>query len=810
MTPDGEDERPIRANPQYALGQIARALATIGTNEDPETRQRARDKVHKWMSVLEGMLHGTLHVGSRMPIVDMPTWVTPEVMTGGFVTGQLMAGGPLRTHENQLLKRLSIEAEKDPRRLLNGYYLTDDGRAELTEMLNSQKYLVSVPEEAALLVAEWLALNGKNGDAQAVLEQISPFFAQLRFFPAPAARTPPVGGRVFLQDAGSTVASLGKVKPNRRFLAQKEAIELWAPLYAETTALFLETIEGDPPSFQHAPGTAEGRARRRRNDIVGGWPCKRYPDGWKDRASEFLVRYGRARANNKLSGKPERGKENFAKLRKYLQQCIETPGSLSPHEIGMIRVILARYVAKWGLPNSPPWVERRAAQLQQVKDPPFHQLAALVAERLARYPQDRGIEDLTRIVQPVTRAEADRSDTRLGATIPQSILRKVARCKADTAEGLVKDGLVTSGEALARVLPPIIAELRAAGIPDPSLRQVYASVYQAFRRRRSLLLLNLEHQARLDELPWVAPIEELRSHGGSGVESARQALNHVAGLGLTSFPHALLPNKLIQELQALASDARVDLPLTEELAADIFMGQFSAKYTRAAKQAANLLKGTLYQTYYGIDYQVVQQLREPESPRRSDWRFPRQPDPLAVLCASRAGVSLGQWKPALNGMIIEQQQIITTHNLAVLFDGLSLSEQLKDRLPELAEKCFVWICKRAQVKTPPGHATLIMLKHTAYAWRQMVFYLSFLEAARAAAFVSWAEDHLQKQGAGFRVRFRPALIGLRLAIDGKTLDDPHSAALGARRFLGWTVQRHWVLGDQPPGLLRRLFKRDEN
>src|SRR5690606_5868728 len=153
---------------------------------------------------------------------------------------------------------------------------------------------------------------------------------------------------------------------------------------------------------------------------------------------------------------------------------------------------------------------------------------------------------------------------------------------------------------------------RAAGITDPLLRQLDAAIYRSFRRRRSLLLLDLQSQVRIEELPWVAAMEVFRAKNLSTRELARQTLQEVTRLALASFPHALVPNKLLQELRALVVQAKLDIPLVDELAADIFMGEFSGKFVRAAKQAAQLMSGTLYQTYYGIDYGQVLQLREPE------------------------------------------------------------------------------------------------------------------------------------------------------------------------------------------------------
>jgi hypothetical protein len=340
--------------------------------------------------------------------------------------------------------------------------------------------------------------------------------------------------------------------------------------------------------------------------------------------------------------------------------------------------------------------------------------------------------------------------------------------------------------------------LRAAGILDPALRQLYAAIYRAFRRRRSLLLLNLEKQVQIEELPWIAAIDRFRSKSLSSRELARQTLEELTVIALTAFPHAILPNKLLQELRSLATEAELDIPLVDELAADIFMGRFSEKFVESARRAADLLNGSLYATYYGIDYEKIQKIPKPKDVKKQRWfwQTPKPPpDKFAQFCASRAGVSLGTWDPATNGMIIEQQQIITTQNLAALFAGLDLTDALRGQLGEMAKHGFRWICKRHQMKTDKWHARLIMLKNTAYAWRQMIFFLTLLADREVADFLRWAEEHLDAQTEDFRIRFRPALNGLILAANGRPIESRSSREFDARRFLGWSNSKHWLLTD---------------
>ena len=80
-------------NPGYVAFQIAKALRTSEEHGDPATRARASEKAAKWEGVLANILTGSLEYGSRTPLKGIPAWVTTEVMTGGFATGEVLAGG---------------------------------------------------------------------------------------------------------------------------------------------------------------------------------------------------------------------------------------------------------------------------------------------------------------------------------------------------------------------------------------------------------------------------------------------------------------------------------------------------------------------------------------------------------------------------------------------------------------------------------------------------------------------------------------------------------------------------------------------
>ena len=166
----------------------------------------------------------------------------------------------------------------------------------------------------------------------------------------------------------------------------------------------------------------------------------------------------------------------------------------------------------------------------------------------------------------------------------------------------------------------------------------------------------------------------------------------------------------------------------------------------------------------------------------------------------RSGTSAFQYgRPANNGMIIEQQQILTTDNLAVLMLSDAIAAQISvafgDSYQQLAQDCFVWAVQRLQMNAPPWHASLIHLKNAAYAWRQMVFFLTMHGSTQS--FLIWAKDYLNQQPLEFQRRFQPALVGLELAANGESINQSDRIrALGARRVLGWYEQRYWIAADK--------------
>jgi hypothetical protein len=126
-----------------------------------------------------------------------------------------------------------------------------------------------------------------------------------------------------------------------------------------------------------------------------------------------------------------------------------------------------------------------------------------------------------------------------------------------------------------------------------------------------------------------------------------------------------------------------------------------------------------------------------------------------------------------------------------LISGLDLRATLQERFGGMAQACFQWICSRNQMKVDDWHAQLILIKNSAYAWRQMVFYLSMLPPAEMDSALDRMEKYFVKQSEDFQLIFRPAFDWLQ-ACAQKT--PPITAMHGqGRQFLGWSDTRHWLM-----------------
>ncbi|MFJ5788356.1 hypothetical protein [Streptomyces hydrogenans] len=764
---------PFTASPDHVRGMLARAFTTALTHADPATRQRAEERARGWRDVLAGMASGTLRIGSRTPVAGLPAWVTPEVLHGGFATGAARAGGPLQPYEAEAARRAGVPAD---RAALFAYHLTEPGLAALWALLDSGRYEVTLPEEAALLTVAWLVRAGETDAAVELVGVLGPFAEKLRFLPRPAERAAPEPGAVHRSTVAQARAALAGRRPHRAVEAQREALRVWRPFADELLAHWLE--------FTGPTGEA-GRGAE--------------PDaGWLAHGRTLLDRYERLAAAHPLTGRHRDPRGNEGILRGALAELV-AGRRLDGRRAGLVRVAVTGMVRKRGLPGSERHAALRGVQAAQAALPAHHALARLVGDRLAGLPQESGLADVAPYVTPVTAAEGVRTGLPEGADVPPSVRRVVAATRSAPLGVLVAAGVVPSAEAMAELVPQLVAAERTAVHRDPELRALMAANYRAFRVRRSLLLVNLARQVTPEELPWVRAVGGHAAGDDTTRSSAVAAARTLAETAVEHFPGTLLPNPLVRELGVLLGASGLDAPLTEELAADIFMGRFSGKFLASAGVAAELLGGgSLYERYYGIDYAELGALAARRDGGHRDRGRPRTgggDDVLAEfarLCHVRAGRTRGTGSVAENGMVIEQAQILTTHNLATLVRRVGVAPE--PGWAETARRCFGTV-ERLTERAGRGPYPLSALKDAAYAWRQLVFHLTLCGEAERSEVLAWLPAEAARRPL-VASRLAPALLGLRHVAGGGLFEADGTALAGrARRLTGWTASGHWLRPD---------------
>ncbi|MFE0685909.1 hypothetical protein ACFW17_34615 [Streptomyces sp. NPDC058961] len=768
---DDAEQQLSTASASYATAQLAKAFVTALTHADPETRARAENRGRSWRAVLSGMADGSLSVGSRTPVAGLPVWVTPEVVRGGFATGDACAGGPLQPYEIEAARVAGVPAE---RRALFQHCLTEAGLARLQALLDSGRYEVAVPEEAALLTVAWLVRAGEVSAAVQLVATIAPFADRLRFTPRPCDTPLPDNAAVHRRTVAEAGVSLARRRPNPAVEAQREALTVWQPFGDQLLDHWLETA-GSGRVLEHAPGA-----------------------DWNRRGTQLLSNYAELAATYTRCTKHRKPKENLAILRVALEETI-AGRPLDRRSLGLLRHAVESMVRRRGLPGSDRHRALRERQAAHAALPSHHTLAQLVLRRLSELPQDVGAADIAPLVAPVTEPEHRDTGLPTGAAVPAALRHIVGASTSAPIDVLVERGLIPSAEVLAELVPQLVAATTAQAYTDETLRTLMTVHYRAFRNRRSLLLLNLQRQTQYEELPWVRALTT-QHRPESTAESAHAALRQLGELAVRGFPGTILPNPLIRELAMLVRQAELGAPLVEELAADIFMGTFTPKFLVAARVAGELLAGTLYERYYGIDYAAVRNLAVLEAGEGLLRSGGAHTSPgFARLCVARAGTKVNEWSVAANGKVIEQAQILTTHNLATLVHRVGVTPG--PRWDDLARCAARTVC-RLVARVHGNPRPLSTIKDAAYAWRQTVFYLSLCTPATQQAFLTWLDEETERQPAHAAARLAPVVAGLRLVADGGTFAAHDTAAIDTRnevlprQFMGWTTGRHWMRDEQ--------------
>lgn len=769
---DNAEQQPRTAAAAYPAAQLAKAFTTALTHEDADTRRRAEERGQRWRAVLAGMAAGRLTAGSRTPVAGLPAWVTLEVVRGGFATGTASAGGPLQPYETEAARQFGVPVE---RRALFAHCLSDAGLAWLWARLDSGRYEIGVPEEAALLTMAWLVRHGETDAALDLAAELEPFADQLRFLPRPtdvpaqASGAADAGAAVHRYTVSDSVDTLIRRRPNAAVETQREALAVWQPFGDAMLVHWLETAR-DGRVLELAPDT-----------------------DWLARGAALLDRYRLLAAEHTRCTKHRSPRQNLGILRGALEETV-AGRPLDARRLGLLRHAVDSMVRRRGLPGSAPHTALRREQARQAAllPPRTGPADAAPARRTApgqRHHRGAPAAD----ARDGAGGTRDRPAHRGGGAAGDPAGGRVRAERADrhargTGRRPLRRGPGRAGTAVGRRHHRVGVRRRDAacadgrelpGLPQPPLAAPAQSGPAGPRRGTALVRAVSGQRAAV--------------LGKPDEEGALTVLRQLGELAVQAFPGTVLPNPLVRELGVLARRCDLGVPFVEELAADIFMGTFSPKFLKSARVAAELLRGTLYERYYGIDYAAIRNLAIAETGEALSRSYGARTSPgFARLCTERAGTASGSdsWSVAANGKVIEQAQILTTHNLATLVHRVGIAPQ--PGWSDLARRCFGTVCRlTAQVHN--NRRPLPTIKDAAYAWRQMLFALSLCPPDEQRQFLTTLDEETARHPAHVRSRLAPALAGLVRTAEGGTFDADGTADGGrAHRFLGWSTGRHWM------------------
>lgn len=754
----------VNIGANYPFAQFSQAVETAFNHPDAGARERAITKLEKWGSVISGMASGALSIGSRRPS-DLPEWVTPEVLRGGFATGGPVAGGELIDYELELARARQIPLGRNTRRQIFDRFLSEQGLLELDRLLSGRMYAVDVPEEGALLAVAWLVRAGDPGAALSIVQQIRPFAGRLRFAPRPTDEPPLDRSVVWRRTAGDVRTALHNKKPNQHVAAMNEVLRIWNPFTDELLVHWLETVD------------------------ESGSVASTFAPDWIERSMKLRERYEQLARQNTHARKHLNPKENLAIMLQALR--VKSDGELDERSRRLLQHVVDSMISKRGIPGSAEHKQLRETQRIDSNRPRLHEIARLVENRLSEARKDRGLDEPSRYLQPFDEREGAVLGLQANTAVPQQLRKVVMAAQTGTPESLVQRGVVQSSESLAALVPKMTAATVSQMYHDDDLGHLMASLHEAFSRRRSLLLLNFERQVSLNELPWVVPMRNHQSFSPDKAEAAVLGVARIVQLNWANFPATMMPNALVSELRAVTRLAGIQLPLVEELAADIFMGSFTPKFLQAAKLAARLLDGSLYERYYDIDYRRIVVI---DDLTKNQWGV-HSSKAFNDLCLERAEYRKDDFSVARNGKAIEQAQILTTHNLATTLGPFGIGEYVHLDFTDLSARCAEAAIKLAARACVPGNdSPLKSVKNAAYAWRQMIFFLSMLDAEAQSQAVNTVGQRIDCVSHGpARRGLDEAFRGLSDIAGGATFDRSGRSHGGGTRLLGWATGRHWML-----------------
>ena len=707
------------------------------------------------MPTSPGGLVAALSETGRAPSAP-PSWVTRQVVHGGTALGLPVTTGPIEVDELLLARRLGAGST---RRSLVEHLLEPPGMEIMRAALADGTYTVAAPEDAALLTVAWLETTGDHAAAADLVRTLAPHVDSVRLAPRLTSTRVVPAGHTYLWTAGQARNALLSRGTDRRLEAQHEALTVWNPLTDRLVELWLS-----------APASGAGGPR--------------ITETWRRRAAELLAEYEELAAEHTVCGRHRRRGSGLGMLLARTRSAAEPGSFVTEAQARRLGRVLAAIVARRGRQGSPRLERLRDHELRTATRPSCAALARIAADRLASHPEHEGIVDVAPLLVPVTPAESRDTGVPEDTPMPPAVRRVIGRVAARPAHDLLADGVVTSADQLAELVPHLVAPTVVGGSDiDADVTTLVAATHRAHQRHTAPLVRCLRERSGFADLPWVCAVT---AHPAtSPAERARDLARRIGVLTVDHVSGHPMPDRLVRELRRILSGSGTPEPL-DALDPELFLGRFPDAHGRAAQAAGELLAGTIYPVYFDIDTDVVARLhRERLIPGRRPWER-RRPPTLSVLCAERSDVGLTGQSGEANRSVVEQGRILVADDLAFLV-GLGVCPT--DGWVGAGRRAFEDVCLRLERAHRGGGNRLV--RRSAAAWRRVVAYVALASADEQVEFVEWARKVVAGRRPDVAERLEHVVTGLEHVVRGGRFDGDGRCP-GGRRFIGTSRVHHWA------------------
>ena len=635
---------------------------------------------------------------------------------------KFLTGGKLQDHEINLAKQLGFSIDELTRERINLFYTSPEGLKALLEILKTNCFEVSVPEEGALLCFAYLLDHGNVVQANNILKEIKPYFRTLRFYPV-LRETPNLPrDTVYLFSARQITESLKKFRSSANVLRQIETIQIWIPLYEKFISIFLDSCTEQVPEIKK---NEFGKLLVREGRFVFKKQTKtfKFDTKFKDNITQLIAELEQKLTIHFFSKRPKKKNSGLFQISQLARSLVNNGFKLNDLQIHQLNLILARFVSKHGIPGSAAYQRKRERQKYQVKLPPYENFATELTRSLESFTPNQGITSLSSVLS--THSKHD---------IPKFFQKKIRKCLAVPIEAIFSKQLIKSIESLTLLTPQLIANTEGAKFADTQLEALILSLYRS----------NLNHQSNrypkhinFAKIPWINALgETTKKNKDASKKAAKEQLKSLVALSIINFPYAPFPNALVRDLRKLFVLADIKAQLIDEVG---LFCNLSSHHLVAASYAGKLLKGTFYEQYFGISYQRILNLGIPT--RRNKQAKLRVFTDICRSHIERDGIKPLQFSESYERLLIEQQQILSTQNLALFYLELELDNLLRPHLLRLAKNCLYQTLK----KTHQLYGESINVKLADPGWRHMIFFLALMEPSKQLNFADHMGHYLKEQ-----------------------------------------------------------------